>query len=298
MQNQSKFAEKEGQAKGPQENTALKLVSLLGKHGTRNYLLSLRMGKDDPEIAPRKKDAKTKAVAPENYIKHAILIEEFCQDRRIPHAETAWIIHTLTKSKDMPKLEPNYIKELWDEAFKTAQIANNLGKQLTTFSLDKYAFAGGIVIQLGKLLMNSVFPKSNLLGAGKSWADYSDMRKKFITRNMSLDTLLSYEKRSFYLTHSELSSFALIFSNRLRTMEKAVRFYLEPYFLADTDPDQYILAVILSTATRLATLDPGKPLVLATELPLTSIHRQWLASIGLNDESCVKALKAVRVITK
>ena len=270
----------------------LRTVALLGKTGTRNAVIALRLARILGTGLPKTETDVITLDTPK-LLRHAIEAEDFSVDNRIAHSEMSfaggllydWLQALAPLNKQLPKTAGPYLEEIWKQSFKTAQLAYHIGSALKTFKYQNYAFASGLALQSGRYMMMAIFP---------AWPEFLEEMKEAKMDELQPLFLLK-ERKTFGLTHSELSSLIISFFAPLKPMEKAVAFYQEPYLLRMAHPDLFRLSVVLSVSHRLATLGPEQRKAAKSPNDLLTRHQvRWLRELAITEKNLLDALKVTK----
>ena len=174
----------------------------------------------------------------------ARLCEEVCRNNRIPYGDTAYVgglfwdlILTLAKGSGK-RIPDEFIRETWTHALRTAVITNHLADCIPRFTHRKHAFSAGLAHKAGKIVMAALH--DDYMAQAATWVP------------LAREARFAAEKSTYPYTHDEVSALCLSLFGPLRTVETAVRFHTEPYFLNNVAPKHYPLACLLSLASSLA----------------------------------------------
>lgn len=228
-----------------------RIFTLLGKQASRNLVACVRLNRA-LGVIPRKSQDRM-PLQPNEQLKHAIAAEEFCQSRDYAFSEVAFtgglhydlLLATMTRGKASRDALAAFPTQ-WAESLKTAHFAYELGSRMKSFKSNHTLFAAGLVMGIGKILMTAMYPKEL---AAKSWPGFLTECEKLKTgRWLYMEV---QETKRFEVTHSELSALAVSYCKMLAPIEKAVRYYENPYYLKKIAPDLYFLSALLSLANTL-----------------------------------------------
>ena len=270
----------------------LRIVGLLGKQGTRNALISLRLNRVLGTGIPDRED-QAFTLDPQATLKRALEAEEFTLEKRMAHSEMSfvggllydWLTALATQNKGIPKTASSYLDELWAQSHRTAQLVYHIGAVLKSFKYQQFAFAAGLTLSLGRYMMVVLFSST------KSWADFlEEMKEENLDEFHPL--FIARERKTFSMTHAELSALLASFYSPLKPIEKALCYYQEPVMLATAHPDLYRLSVILSIAHRLSSLGHEKCKIANSSAELlTRSQLRWAKEIGITDSILLTAIK-------
>jgi hypothetical protein len=250
-------------------------LALLGKSAVRNVVVATRLGRAAGSGLPRRK-SEPLGVSPKDQLRFGIQAEAFCEDQKIVQPEIAfqagihydWIYGLVARSRAVRDCRMA-TEEAFKEGLAMAHVAYELGVKQRAIQHGKYVFGAALLCPLGKALMMALFPKTM---GDRSWAGFLTACEKY--RNFKRDAFRILEKRRFPMGHAQLSSVFASFFGFFRPVEKAIRFYEEPYLLRTADPNLFQLSMILSIAAALRAADGA----------LESQHRDWLRGAGIRDK--------------
>ncbi|MGK5088186.1 hypothetical protein WDW86_11560 [Bdellovibrionota bacterium FG-2] len=267
------------------EAIILRILGLLGKGPIRNLVASARMNRGRGTGLPKKQGEKM-AIKPNEQLRFAIAAEDFCLERSFIHPEEAynaglhydWILNILLTSgasKEIKKVVDGFYKE----GLFIGKIAYEIARMVPSVKMDRYVFAVGLVLPLGRLLMDQLFPAGKTAGGQKPWPSF--LADCEVYRPKKRQAIHSLEKSRFPILDNELAALYMTAFELLAPIEKAVFFYKEPYFLREGEPELFQLAMIVSVADALACLPRDTP-VLSEHLE--SFHMEWLGEVGIGEE--------------
>ncbi len=262
----------------------LRILGLMGKGPIRNLVACARMNRGRGTGLPKKQGEKI-SIKPNEQLRIAITCEEFCLENSIIHPEEGynaglhydWILDLLVAagaSKEIKKVIDSYYKE----GRLIAQIAYEIARSIPSVKMDRYVFAAGIVLPLGRLLMEQLFPAGVTTGGQKPWPSF--LADCEVHRPKKRQAIQSLEKSRFPILDNELASLYLSFFGLLSPIEKAIGYYKEPYFLREGEPELFQLAMIVSIADALACLANDTPVFMDH---LDPFHLEWLAEVGIGE---------------
>jgi HD-like signal output (HDOD) protein len=245
------------------------VILLLGMQRARNLVVAHKLATAAERSYPKSSVLDPQTFTAENYLKRAIEAEEYCKTNRIEFAEIAfsagliydWIFEIIERGSKNPKAAKDHLDGLWKQALVTAKISSSLGKRIQSFPYQKFCFAAGLSCTAGNGLMALLF---------EDWTG-----TKF---QGSPEAQIIQEREKYGVSPEELLSLIVSFFPVLRPMEKAIRFYREPYFLKDIDRQLYQLAVMINIAA--ATSSSGK---------IDSTQKKWLKDIKLTERDLAQA---------
>jgi hypothetical protein len=231
-----------------------RILGLLGKDLVRNILISIRMNRVLGTNLPRKSKDTTLSLKFEDYVPLGIVAQDYCSEQKLMHTSMAfnaglhydWVTTLLNKMKASADQKAQ-VKEVFKEGFLTARIAYRLAQKMGRMQLDRYVFAGGLVLPLGKVLMHVLFPKDL---KEKSYAQFiADCEKHPKGKRFMMEAL---EHRRFPITHLELSSLLACFGETLRPVELAISQAQHSSYLEEFAPEQMQLASLWEVANMAA----------------------------------------------
>jgi len=250
-----------------------RIFTLLGKQASRNLVACIRINKL-LGVLP-KKEQERMALMPKEQLKHGIAAEEFCQNRDYAFSDFAFIggLHfdllfaAMTKAKASRDALTAFSTQ-WVESLRAAHFAYEIASRQNSFKWNDRLFSAALCMGIGKLLMITLYPKE--LGA-KSWLGFlAECEKLKFGRWIHFQT---QESKRFDVTHSELSSLVVSYSHFLTPIEKAIRYYQDPYFLKKLEPDLFRVSAICNLSSALSM---GQP--------FDEGHRRLQKEIGLTDD--------------
>jgi len=273
------------------------IVGLLGKSTTRNSLLALRINRLRNEGLTRK-EKDSMAMSPREQLHYALYLEEFCQDNYLAFPENAfkaglhydWIWSLIDKDKEIPKETKAYFEEVWAEGFAIAQIAYGLGGLVKNLPHQEYVFAAGLLLPIGKIYMSMTMGKD---GKTPNWKDYLAEMDKYGHR--STDYQLVTEKTKFGVTHAQYSALCMAVMGLAHPAERAVCFYMEPYFLkwAPKEKTWYPLTVLLHLAAHIRKSQNNKWAVAFSE-----VQGKMMKELSVKEANIPIILKKVKPYSK
>jgi hypothetical protein len=275
--------EAEGHHPADRERIILgRVLGLLGKSAARNFVACIRFGRIVGKGLPRKAQEKAQFNNPRDVIKLAITAEEFCQERKWIHSEYAFeaglhydFLSGLLTARKAPAEAVRSVEETFKEGLRIARIAYGIGQKIENVPHGNRLFGAALLVPSGKILMQLIYPKTS---QDRSWAAWLKESEKMPPEVKVHQATL--ENRRFEWNHAELSSLIASSFARLRPLSAAIRYYQEPYYLKEAQPELHLLAGLLSVS---ATVSNG--------FPLQRFHRQWLAQVGITEESLVSIRK-------
>jgi hypothetical protein len=109
-------------------------------------------------------------------IPYALGAERACEEAHVPYPAAAflaglhydWLAAVIKKRKGSSD-EKGVLESSFKAGLLTAKAGFNLGSQLSDIELGKYLYASGLLVHLGKVLMNLLFPKAS---EANSWANF------------------------------------------------------------------------------------------------------------------------------
>ena len=268
-----------------------RIVALLGKSSIRNVALCIAFHKMNGAL-PRKAGDKF-SLAPQDQLKHALEAEAFCQENGLAHADVAYqaglhydILRSLFTAQKLPKDAEATLAAAWLEGKKAARIAYDISRTFKSFKFERYAFAGTLLLPIGKALLSVAFPKEQ---GDRSWVTFQGEIDKI--KFKKLDSLLALEPKRFPVGHAGMSSLFVSFIGLNRPIEKALAYYPTPYYLKKTDTDLARLAQVFHLSLALSQTDFMKGNL--TELPLNPAQKSWFRELGMNETHVLTILNAM-----
>jgi hypothetical protein len=229
-----------------------RVLGLMGKTSIRNLIACAHLRRILGEPISREGDEKI-STTPSQIIPFALAAEKVCEDQSWIFPEAAfcaglhydWLAAVIKKRKGPPD-EKAALESAFKEGLKTATASYRLALALKTkeIKLAKYLFSVGLLLPIGKVLMNALFPKSD---GAQSWSKFVVDCEQSGERKADFYHYL--EHRRFPVTHPELGSLFVNFGGILRRVEKAIYFSPDPEALSKVDLGVYQLASILSVVT-------------------------------------------------
>lgn len=242
-----------------QSNTRVileRIFTLLGKQASRNLIASIRVARIGGQL-PRKKNERF-IPNPKEQLKHALTCEEFCNDRNYASADIAFLAGlqydllwtSLIRGKASREVQ-NAFPILFADSLKIAHFAYELGSRMGSFPKSECAFAGGLSLGLGKILATALYPKEGKI----SYAGFlAELEKKTI---LKWEFKELEERTRFPVLPVELASIASLSFGFFNSIEPAIRYSSEAYFLKLIKPELHPLSFLLGVAEVLAA---GRPL--------------------------------------
>ena len=272
---QSKVTEWEQTEKCSPTEMIVRLAGIFGKSGTRSLVSFIGMSRTNQNVL-KKKGERLKGI-PQDKIKYALLAADVAEELGRGSVSEAfcagllydWLFGILSAAK-MTSDTKNYIDKIWKEALRSASLASSLGGSIKDLGFERYLFASGLILPIGKILMDQIYPKE--LG-DRSWSmflNYCD----FMIPNRSIAIHL-IEKRKFEICHWELSALLTRFFKILEPIEKALYFYKEPFSVKQESHDLCKLSCVLYLTDWQSGPEKDRP-------PLYYSHLRALEFLGLN----------------
>lgn len=254
-------------------------LTAAGKFETRNVLAALRISRLLKELP---KDAKSKfKLSPSQKLKYAKAAENFCEDRRLANPELAyagglhmdWTVALMDADPDAPREAKNAIKEIWKNAFKTAQIAYRISAHRKKLKFSPYIFGSALVI-----------------GTGRVWAQwtYRDKWREFLDSTSEFSgarrLITEFQERDLFpLGHNDLAAVLASQLGIFAPVEKAIHFYKYPHYLKHVDSELYQLSLILRVSTILATVTPDIKMTFISQTACEAWEKSYLKELGMTD---------------
>ena len=258
-----------------------RIFILLGKHASRNLIASIRLARIGNTL-PRKKSERF-SPNPKEQLKSALFCEEFCETRNYAASDLAFLgglqfdllTMNLMRLKASREVQ-NMLPVVFTDALKTAHYAYEIGSRMGAFPQSEYAFSAGLSLGLGKILAFTLYPKEGT----PSYANFlAEVEKKTVYK---WEFAALEENTRFPLRPVELSALAALNFGFLRSVEPAIRFSEEAYFLKRTQPKLYPLSLLIGLADCGATGKPPTPSMI-----------DGLKGLGLDPGILKEAAKAV-----
>lgn len=276
----TEWAQEEAMSKDRRETVLKRALALLGKSAVRNVVATLSLNRIAGAGLP-KTEAEKLLVVPRESVKLALEAEEYCENRKIPGAHfayeaglhyDAWLA-ILNARKELAEAK-GVFEETWKHSLRVAHFAQELAVYPKAFPHTEQCFAAGLLLNSGKLVLATLYPKS----AKNSWTAFA---ASVVGQDPLLDDSLRLvrERKLFELTHPEASFLVARSSGYFTTVAPALQFYPEPYFLKKTNPGLYLLATLLLAAQRLARLKSPKD-----PPPLGPREKRELQRFGIGDK--------------
>jgi hypothetical protein len=264
-------------------------LALLGKAPMRNLIACAnqkRLAREGSEKSGTSEKKEEKPLVVPQEIPYALGAERACEEAHVPYPAAAflaglhydWLAAVIKKRKGSSD-EKGVLESSFKAGLLTAKAGFNLGSQLSDIELGKYLYASGLLVHLGKVLMNLLFPKAS---EANSWANFVTEAEDSIHHRY--DRYAFLEKKRFGITHAELSSLLVNFGGLLRPTEKALCFYQDPWVLDGQDHASFSLAVALSVAVRHGSTK-------GVNTPLEDWQERWIESHRAKSQSDKKARK-------
>src|SRR5258708_2311386 len=136
-----------------------RLIALLGMIGSRNFILALRIHKAVTGKFPDLNTQKNPFSAPD-ILKRSLEIEEIFTRNKFAYPETVfaaalaydWLYFIAARQANFKKLEP-YFQDTWKRMLRYAFLGHCLASRAPNFGFHKFAAAGAMLTQVGKLHM-------------------------------------------------------------------------------------------------------------------------------------------------
>lgn len=226
-------------------------IVLLGMQNSRNLILALQMLRSvlrrHPEWTPEGK----LVTQPKDVLKYAIATEEHLTEKKIPNPEIGFaagyyfdVVSNLISaygSAEEKKVR-EYLGKIYSHGLLTGKIAVELAKKMPEFPLKKFAFAAGMLHDIGKicqaLLDPTIWPYLDLLG------------KKPLPRAIRFES----EKKKLGVHHALISAMIVRPFDFFRPLAPAILYHHEPYLLKARDPkNTFQMASLIALASNMAT---------------------------------------------
>lgn len=230
-------------------------ILLVGMLGTRDFILAWRMrrglGLEPPNL--HEEDAQ-KRYKPKNDLTLAIKTQEFCREKNISYPESAgyaaglvfdWLSLYTSSWKEKNKALETFILDSWKRSVKRGYLVSILASKVPNFAYAKFAFASGMLIDVGKILLALHYRKNP---SGSEWIDFEkELENHSLKYKLPIDRL--QEEQGNPLTHEEINELFIDYFPIFSPIKRAIRHYREPYLLQTYNKDLYQLASVLAAAT-------------------------------------------------
>ncbi|MBC7386074.1 MAG: hypothetical protein H7301_07945 [Cryobacterium sp.] len=259
-----------------------RIFILLGKQASRNLVAAIRLSRLGNQL-PRKKNDRF-SVNPKEQLKHALICEEFCEEKNYASSELAFLAglqyDLLLTNFQKLKVSRSTLESFslhFPESLKTAHIAYEIASRMGAFPFIEYAFPAAMTLGVGKVLAHAIYPKE---GSAPSYAAFlAEIEKKTV---MKWQYASLEEHKRFPLHLFEMSALAAQNYGFFKPIEPAIRFARESYYLKHSQPTLYPLALLLGIAESSAI---GRP--------LRKTDSDGLVSLKINPAIIAQALSAV-----
>lgn len=263
-------------------------ILLVGMLGTRDFVVAWRMrrrlGLPEPDLNV---EDKQKLYKPKDDLAYAIKTQEFCKDKEIPYPESAgyaaglvfdWFNLYVTSWSDKNKALEKFVDDCWKRSIKRGYLVFKIASNVKDFPYSKFAFASGMILDVGKLILAAHFRKNS---NGSEWIDFEKVLERHPSKyKIPIDRLEEEIGNPF--THEEVMDFFISYFPIFDPVRKAIRHYREPYLLENSSKDSYHLASALSAATWvIATKKVPDP---KSEDWALFFNKKWFKDLGISEE--------------
>ena len=225
-------------------------VALFGKETIRNFVFGHTLLRIQSLAADQTvKDINNSKAA----LKRALEAEEICHKLGNPYTGLAFcagyvfdLIEQRFINDDRLKSYQNFFDLTWKHSIRTASLAHAFTYHPKVIvKMNRLSFAGGLLHDVGKLLLLTAFPEAyGLLIAEFEAAKVSSPMDDF--------PQVQIEKNAISLSHPEIGSFFCSHLGFVNELESIVDFHHDFAVLKNRDPDLYIMAQFINVADRLA----------------------------------------------
>lgn len=230
------------------------IVSLLGMEPSRNLVCAMqlfrRITRQHLEVTA---EGKLKLEV-DRLLRYGIKAETFATEQNIEHEDVAFSAGLLFDYLAFLAEQRFHAKgpffqlldQVFDHGLRTGRIAYELSSQLTQFRYSRYIFAAGLLHDIGKPVMDLLFP-------AECATPYSQFQADMLRGAQDRFTTHFKEKERFGITHEHFSSMLAFHFDLFKPIERGLLFHHDPYLVVATDPWLYDFASILATASNMAT---------------------------------------------
>lgn len=225
-------------------------VALFGKETIRNFVFGHTLLRIQSLTADQTaKEINTSKAA----LKHALAAEEISNKIGNPYSGLAFCagyVFDLIEQRFITdarlQKHQNFFDQTWKHSVRTASLAHAFTYHPKVLvKLNRLSFAGGLLHDVGKLLLLTSFPEV-----------YGPLITQFESAKVSspMDDFpqVQIEKNAIGLSHPEVGSFFCSHLGFVSELESIVDFHHDFGVLKNRDSDLYVLAQFINVADRLA----------------------------------------------
>ena len=258
LQSKSKWASQEDtESDEPHEKTHLqteKMVSWLGKQGTRNLLIHFRLKSLFEEGLPKSEQDQFDFDFKKT-IEKALQTESYAEDHRFAYSDRAFLGGLiwdwfLALAESQNQLQQENLSTYWKQALNDAHFAYELAQSTNHLPFDEYMFPGILVLHLARLAQIILYENH------ENWKTYQS-RLESLKTPISPTFQAVLERQHFGTSRFELAGLMTHFFKPLLPIEAALYYTFFPKQLKTSFPKQESLSALFFS-TELLRQSRGK----------------------------------------
>lgn len=229
----------------PQPTTEAAIV-LMGMQNSRNLILGIQMLRSvmgtHPEWTP---EGKLK-VAPKEYLKYALAIEEANAGKKDDYLDLAFsaamlfdVFAMISEAQEHKKKLAPYVDSVYKQGYKTAQIAAEISKTAPDFGFKRYVFAASMVHDIGKVAMAVLDPA------------YLDFQEELSSKDLPRALKKYAELKRFGINHSIFGALICEYFKVFAPFSRAILYQQDPYLLNTREKKLFDLCALISFSTNI-----------------------------------------------